>query len=114
MLFFTYTNTNMHLYAWEHTIFFLPIILVFIGITGLLYFRKNIIFILLCIEIILLGISLLFFFFAIKNDCILGYIFIYTIFTIAAAETAIGLSLIISFYRQRYSVSLDHLLKIKT
>jgi len=70
-----------------------------IGCFGLLLSRKNIILILMSLEILLLSINMLFSIYSIYLDDLIGIIFIFCILPIAAGETAIGLSLIITYYR---------------
>ena len=77
-----------------------------IGLTGLYLNRKHIIVILLALELIFLAINL-----NIVNSIInldlLGYIYVLCILTVAASEVAIGLALLVIFYRIRGGISLD-------
>lgn len=75
------------------------ILLLIIGFIGIFLSRKNLILILMSIELILLAIELIILLVTIYLDSIFGYIFIFYILTIAAAETAIGLALIIIYYK---------------
>lgn len=75
------------------------LILLIIGFIGIFLSRKNLILILMSIELVLLSIELLILLISIYLDNIFGYIVIFYILTIAAAETAIGLALIIIYYK---------------
>ena len=84
-------------------IFFL--LLFVIGLLGIFLIRKNIIIVLMSIEMMLLSINLFFIFLsAILND-INGQIFAIFIITVAAAESAIGLAILVSYYRLRGIIS---------
>lgn len=78
---------------------FVNLCLFLIGIFGLLYNRRNILVVLMCIEIILLSVNLNFITFSIYLDDFLGQIFSLFILTIAAAESAIGLAILILYFR---------------
>jgi NADH-quinone oxidoreductase subunit K len=84
-----------------------------IGIIGIFLTRRNIIIVLMSIELMLLSINLLFIFFSIYLDDILGQLFSLYILTIAAAESAIGLALIVIYYRIRQTISIDYISTIK-
>jgi NADH-quinone oxidoreductase subunit K len=65
------------------------------------------------IELILLSVNLLFIFFSLYLDDMSGQIFSLYILTIAAAESAIGLALIVIYYRLRGIISVDYISTIK-
>jgi NADH-quinone oxidoreductase subunit K len=65
------------------------------------------------IELILLSVNLLFIFFSLYLDDISGQVFSLYILTIAAAESAIGLALIVIYYRLRGIISIDYISTIK-
>jgi NADH-quinone oxidoreductase subunit K len=65
------------------------------------------------IELILLSVNLLFILFSLYLDDISGQIFSLYILTIAAAESAIGLALIVIYYRLRGIISIDYISTIK-
>lgn len=73
-------------------------LLLFIGSVGVFLSRKNFIFMLMSLELMLLSMNMLLFFFSIYLDNLVGFVFIFYILTIAAAETAIGLSFIVLYY----------------
>ena len=77
-----------------------------IGLIGTLINRKNILVILLSIEILILAINLNFAILSIYLDDIIGQIFVIFILAIAAAESAVGLSLITSLYKLKSSIEI--------
>lgn len=89
----------------------LTTLLFFIGLFGVILNRKNILTILMSLEIALLAINLNFSVFSIYLDDIIGQLFILFILTIAAAESAIGLALITIFYKLKHSIELEFIKK---
>lgn len=79
----------------------------FIGLAGLVSSQNNIIFTIISIEMMLLGASLAFIFSSTLLNSIHGQIFSLFILTIAAAESAIGLAIVVAFYRLRGSTNLE-------
>ncbi len=75
------------------------ILLLLIGFIGIFLSRKNLILILMSIELILLSIELIMLLVSLYIDNVFGYVCIFYILTIAAAETGIGLALIIVYYK---------------
>jgi len=86
----------------------LSLILFLIGILGFVLNRKNIILMLISIEIMLLSITFLILINSFSFDDILGQTFAIYIIAIAGAESAIGLGILVAFYRLRGSVALDY------
>ena len=80
------------------------IFLFFIGMIGLFIIRKNLIVILMCIEIMLLAVNINFLITGSFLDDLLGQLFSLFILTIAAAESAIGLAILVIFYRIKGTV----------
>lgn len=91
----------------------LAFILFIIGILGIIINRKNIIILLMSVELILLSINFLLITISTLIDNIQGEIFALYILVVAAAESAIGLSILIAYYRVagNISVRLTNLLK---
>lgn len=87
----------------------LSVIVFNIGIAGIFLNRKNIIIIIMSIEIMLLGINLFFIYTSIIYSNIIGQIFIIFILTIAGAESAIGLALLIILYKIRGTIAIEYL-----
>jgi len=76
-----------------------------IGILGLFLTRKNIIIILMSIELMLLAININFIVFSVYLDDLLGQIFSLFVLTVAAAESAIGLAILVVYYRVKGSIA---------
>ena len=87
----------------------ISLLLFTLGICGILLNRKNIIVILMSIELMLLAINLNFIFFSVFIDDIVGQIFSLFVLTIAAAESAIGLAILIIYYRTRGTIAISYL-----
>ena len=86
----------------------LALIILIVGIIGFVLNRKNIILMLISIEIMLLAITLLVLISSLCFDDILGQIYAIYIISIAGAESAIGLAILVSFYRLRGSIAIDY------
>jgi NADH-ubiquinone oxidoreductase chain 4L len=86
----------------------LSIILFLIGILGFVLNRKNIILMLISIEIMLLAITFLILISSLSFDDILGQTFAVYIIAIAGAESAIGLGILVAFYRLRGSIAIEY------
>jgi len=84
-----------------------------IGLIGLFIIRKNLIIIIISLEILLLSINLNFILISLFIDDLLGQLFSLIILVIAAAETAIGLSLIILFFKIRTEINIFLLNNLK-
>lgn len=89
--------------------FIVGFLLFLIGFIGIFITKKNIIIILMSIEIMLLSINFIFIIFSIYLDDIIGQIFAFFILTVAASEAAIGLALLIIFYRIRGIISINYI-----
>lgn len=83
------------------------------GIFGLFLNQENLVKILMCFELILLSVNLNFITFSLYLDDFLGQLFSLFILTVAAAESAIGLAILILYYRIRGSVSIKIAMGIK-
>ena len=75
------------------------IVLFLIGLIGVFITRKNIIVILMCVELMLLAVNMNFIIYSVYLDDLLGQIFALFVLTIAAAESAIGLAILVVYYR---------------
>ena len=84
-------------------------ILFTIGIFGIFLNRKNVIIILMSIELILLAVNInLIGFSAYLNDLV-GQIFAMFVLTVAAAEAAIGLAILVVYFRNRGNIDVEHI-----
>jgi NADH-quinone oxidoreductase subunit K len=95
----------------EHYIW-LSLALFSIGMTGVL-FRRNTIIILMCIELMLNSVNLLLAAFSAYRSDPAGQVFVFFIMVIAAAEVAIGLSILVMMKKNVDSVDIDLLNKLK-
>ena len=86
----------------------ITLILFLIGILGFVLNRKNIILMLISIEIMLLSITFLILLSSLSFDDILGQTFSVYVIAIAGAESAIGLGLLVAFYRLRGSIAIEN------
>jgi NADH-quinone oxidoreductase subunit K len=87
--------------------------LFFIGLCGIMLNRKNIILMLMSIELMLLAVNLNFIIFSVFLDDILGQVFALFVLTVAAAESAIGLAILVVYYRIRGTVSIEYINLLK-
>ena len=84
-----------------------------LGIIGIFLNRKNIIVILMSVELILLAVNINLISFSIFSGDIVGQIFTMLILTVAAAEAAIGLAIIVIFYRNKGSIRVEDIHEMK-
>lgn len=82
-------------------------ILFLLGIWGIFLNRKNIIIMLMSIELMLLAVNLNFLIFSVHLDDLMGQLFALLILTVAAAESAIGLALLVVYYRIRGTIAVE-------
>ena len=80
-----------------------------IGVMGIIINRKNIIILLMCTELLLLAVNFNFIAFSHFNQDIAGQIFVFFILTVAAAEAAIGLAILVVLYRNKNSIDVQKL-----
>lgn len=91
----------------------LAILLFIIGIAGIFINRKNIITILMSLELMLLAVNLNFVAFANKLSDLQGQVFTLFILTVAAAEAAIGLAILVICHRQRKDINISTLTEMR-
>ena len=84
-----------------------------IGVIGIFLNRKNIIVILMSIELILLAVNINLVSFSIYMNDLVGQIFTLFILTVAAAEAAIGLAIIVIYYRNSGTIKVQEIDKLK-
>jgi NADH-quinone oxidoreductase subunit K len=89
------------------------ITLFFIGVFGIISSRRSILIILMCVELILLSVNLNFILFSVYLDDFYGQIFSLFILTVAAAESAIGLAILILYYRIRGKILINQIATLK-
>jgi NADH-quinone oxidoreductase subunit K len=86
----------------------LALLLFSIGVIGVL-FRRNAIIVFMCIELMLNSVNLIFVSFSSFLGNLNGQIFVFFIMTVAAAEAAIGLAIIIALFRNKETINLDEI-----
>lgn len=85
----------------------------FTGLLGIVLNRRNIIIMLMSIELMLIAININLIAYSAYLDDIIGQLFALLILTVAAAESAIGLAIIVIFYRVRGTISVDSINLLK-
>ena len=80
-----------------------------LSIAGIIINRKNIIILLMCIELMLLAVNMNFVAFSHFNQDVTGQVFVFFILTVAAAEAAIGLAILVVLFRNRNSINVEDL-----
>ena len=88
-------------------------ILFSISIVGIFLNRKNVIIVLMAIELMLLAVNLNFIAFSYFMQDIAGQVFVFFILTVAAAEAAIGLAILVVLFRNIRSINVDDLDQLK-
>lgn len=91
----------------------IPILIFLIGIFGIFFNRKNVLLVIICIELILLSINFSFLITSSYLDDILGQIFSIFVLTVAAAETSIGLAIFVIYYRINGSIAIEFIKILK-
>ncbi|MDA3869807.1 MAG: NADH-quinone oxidoreductase subunit NuoK [Gammaproteobacteria bacterium] len=91
----------------------LAAILFAISIAGIFLNRKNVIVLLMCVELMLLAANINFIAFSHYLNDPAGQIFVVFILTVAAAEAAIGLAILVVLFRNRRSINVDQLNEMK-
>ncbi|MBY0483137.1 NADH-quinone oxidoreductase subunit NuoK [Nitrosomonas sp.] len=88
-------------------------ILFAIGLVGIFLNRKNVIILLMSIELMLLAVNMNFVAFSHYLQDISGQIFVFFILTVAAAESAIGLAILVVLFRNMHTINVDDLDNLK-
>jgi len=84
-----------------------------IGVFGIIFNRRSILVILMCIELILLSVNLNFIIFSLYLDDITGQVISLFVLTVTAAESAIGLAILILYYRVKGNILITHAIALK-
>jgi NADH-quinone oxidoreductase subunit K len=88
-------------------------ILFSLSVIGIFLNRKNLIVLLMCVELMLLAVNMNFVAFSHYLGDFHGQIFVFFILTVAAAESAIGLALLVLLFRNRSTINVDELNSLK-
>jgi NADH:ubiquinone oxidoreductase subunit K len=100
---------NIELYK----LLFISIMLFIIGLLGIFLLKRNLIIILMSIELVLLAVNFNFLIFSVYLDDVMGQIFTLLILTVAAAESSIGLAILVMYYRRKGIISINLMNYIK-
>lgn len=84
-----------------------------LGLAGLVLNRKNVIILLMCVELLLLAVNINFIAFSHYFNDVIGQVFVFFILTVAAAEAAIGLAILVVLFRNRNTIAVDKLDTLK-
>jgi NADH-quinone oxidoreductase subunit K len=84
-----------------------------ISVAGMFINRKNLILLLMCVELLLLAVNFNFVAFSRYLDDINGQIFVFFVLTVAAAESAIGLAILVVLFREKRSIDVEDLSTLK-
>jgi NADH-quinone oxidoreductase subunit K len=85
----------------------LAAVLFMLAIAGIVINRRNVILLLMCVELMLLAVNFNFVIMSRYLDDIAGQVFVFFILTVAAAEAAIGLAILVVLFRSRRSVQVE-------
>jgi NADH-quinone oxidoreductase subunit K len=91
----------------------LSAVLFCISMAGIFINRKNLIVLLMCVELMLLAVNMNFVAFSHFNNDITGQIFVFFILTVAAAESAIGLAILVVLFRNKATINVADLDSMK-
>jgi NADH-quinone oxidoreductase subunit K len=84
-----------------------------LGVAGIFFNRRSVLSLFMAIELILLAVNLNFVAFAAELHDLAGQVFAFFVLTVAAAETAIGLAILIIYYRSRSDITVDNASTLK-
>ncbi len=84
-----------------------------LSVAGIFINRKNVIVLLMCIELMLLAVNMNFIAFSHFNGDVAGQVFVFFILTVAAAEAAIGLAILVVLFRNLSSIDVEDLDRLK-
>ncbi|TVO71247.1 NADH-quinone oxidoreductase subunit NuoK [Sedimenticola selenatireducens] len=88
-------------------------ILFSLSVTGIFLNRKNVIILLMCVELMLLAVNMNFVAFSHFYGDTVGQVFVFFILTVAAAEAAIGLAILVVLFRNRRTINVEDLDTLK-
>lgn len=91
----------------------LSAVLFCLSVAGIFLNRKNVLILLMCIELMLLAVNMNFIAFSHFNADMAGQVFVFFILTVAAAESAIGLAILVVLFRNRRTINVEDLNSMK-
>jgi NADH-quinone oxidoreductase subunit K len=92
---------------------FVSAVLFTFGVFGIFVNRKNVIVILMCVELMLLAVNINLVAFSVFQGNVVGQIFAMLVLTVAAAEAAIGLAILVVYFRSRGSIEVEDISAMK-
>jgi NADH-quinone oxidoreductase subunit K len=95
------------------TLLLVPFFVLFFGLCGVFMNRKNVLLVLMAIELILLSVNFTFLVSSSYLDDFFGQIFAIFILTVASAESAVGLAILVVYYRVKSTLSPDFIRSLK-
>ena len=105
--------SNLAIMVYITTFLGVSTLLFLIGILGIVLNRKNILIILMSVELMLLAVNINFVVFSVYLDDLVGQMFALFILTVAAAESAIGLAILVAYYKVRNSIAVESIQMLK-
>ena len=84
-----------------------------LGLLGLVINRKNVLILLMCVELLLLAVNMNFIAYSYYLHDLAGQIFVFFILAVAAVEAAIGLAILVVLFRTRHSIEVDALNRLR-
>ena len=84
-----------------------------LGVFGIFLNRKNVIVILMCVELMLLAVNINLVAFSVFQGNVVGQVFAMFVLTVAAAEAAIGLAILVVYFRNRGTIAVDDINEMK-
>jgi len=94
-------------------VFDVGLVLFFIGCLGIFFLRSNLISVLISIELILLSLNYLFVVYSVYHQDVIAQFYALCILAVAAAESSLGLSILLVFYRIHSSISIEEVNLLK-
>jgi NADH-quinone oxidoreductase subunit K len=95
------------------TLVFIPITIFLVSLIGIFVNRKNVLLIIICVELALLAINFSFLVSSFYLDDSLGQIFAFFVLSVAAAESSIGLAILVAYYRVHGSITIESVRLLK-
>ena len=92
---------------------FVSAVLFTFGVFGIFVNRKNVIVILMCVELMLLAVNINLVAFSVYQGNVVGQIFAMLVLTVAAAEAAIGLAILVVYFRNRGTIAVEDINAMK-
>ena len=95
------------------TLVFIPITILLVSLIGIFVNRKNVLLIIICVELALLAINFSFLVSSFYLDDSSGQIFAFFVLSVAAAESSIGLAILVAYYRVHGSITIESVRLLK-